>query len=329
MNLKKIEEILVHEPSYRLRQVQQAIFLDLIEDWEQVTTLSKNLRQQLKLVCPLLIKAQILVGHDERVIKALIELEDGHKIESVLMRHTGQRNTVCVSTQVGCALGCKFCATGKLGLSRNLTDDEIIAQIIYFNRYLKQFGQRVSNAVFMGMGEPFLNYTAVLAAIKILNSPSAFKIGARKISISTAGIVPGIKQLAQEPLQLNLAISLHAADDKLRSSLMSINRKYNLSQLFKAVEDYVRQTNRQVMFEYMLIKDINDSLADAEQLAVLMHHPLYVVNLIRYNPTESFQPASSQQTKRFKEYLEKQGVKVTQRYEFGQDIKAACGQLAG
>jgi len=328
MNLKNLGKILKDEPSYRFKQAQRAVFLDLIEDWEQATTLSKDLRIKLNKECLLTINAQIQTSHDRQVVKALIELEDGNRIETVLMRHQDQRNTICVSTQVGCALGCKFCATGKLGFTRNLTSGEILLQVIYFNRYLKQFKQKISNVVFMGMGEPFLNYENVMEAIKILNSPDGFNIGARKISISTSGIITGIRKLAEENLQINLAISLHSADDRLRSILMPINKKYNLEKLFTAIHYYTQQTNRQVMFEYMLIKDVNDSLEHARQLANLMRQPLYLVNLIRYNPTAEFQPATGKQVKRFKEYLEKHGVKVTQRHEFGQDIKAACGQLA-
>jgi len=329
MNLKNIEKVLKDEPSYRLKQIQQAVFLDLIDNWEQATTLSKKLRQELAQACPLTIKAHALTSSNGQVIKALIELNDGNKIETVLMRHQDQRNTICVSAQVGCALGCKFCATGKLGLTRNLTADEILMQVVYFNRYLKPQQQKITNIVFMGMGEPFLNYDNVMTAIRFLNSPQGFNIGARKISISTSGIVPGIKQLTQENLQINLAISLHAPNDELRSRLMPINRKYNLNKLFTAIDYYKEITNRQVMFEYMLIKDINDTQECMQELATLMHQPLSIVNLIRYNPTEIFQPSSGKQMKRFKDYLEKHGVKVTQRYEFGQDIKAACGQLAG
>jgi 23S rRNA (adenine2503-C2)-methyltransferase len=187
----------------------------------------------------------------------------------------------------------------------------------------------VTNVVFMGMGEPFLNYDEVVKAIRLLNSPEAFNIGARHISVSTVGLVPEIKKFSQEGWQVNLAISLHAPDDELRSRLMPINNQYNLKQVLAAVDDYVARTNRKVMFEYVMLRGVNDSLAQARALGKLMSKPLYMVNLIKYNDTSVYQASTDQQLKLFKAELVRQGVEVTERFRLGRGIAAACGQLAG
>ena len=328
MNFIKLEKILKKEPNYRLSQINNAIFRRLITDWNQASNLSLNLRQELKKNCPLEIKAETFISQDKRTIKAQIILEDKQKIEAVLMCHDGNRNTVCVSCQVGCSLECKFCLTGKMGFKRNLTASEIVSQVLFFARYLKSEKENVTNIVFMGMGEPFLNYENVLRAIKILNDPRKFNIGARKISISTAGIVEGIKKLGLEGLQVNLAISLHAPDNKLRSKLMPINKKYSLEKIFQAVDEYIKKTSRRVMFEYLLLKDVNDANEQALELAGLLKNRLCFVNLIIYNPTMTkFKAADDKQIKKFKKILEEKGIAVTQRYRFGRDIEAACGQL--
>jgi len=322
------EEILKNEPKFRLQQIKQAVFCDLIESWNEARVLPKSLQERLQKEFSLDIKAEVFESDDKQTIKILLELKDGLKIESVLMRYK-DRNTVCVSSQIGCPLNCSFCATGKLGFKRNLTSDEIVEQILFFNRYFKVQKQRVSNVVFMGMGEPFLNYENVMRAIRILNDKDGLNIGVRKISISTAGIVEGIEKLAQENIDINLAISLHAPNDELRKKLMPVAQKYSIAEVLKAVDDYIKLTNRKVMFEYIMIKDVNDSEIQAEELARLMNHKLYMVNLISYNPTGIFKASSAERIKSFKEILEKHGIEVTQRYKFGKGIKAACGQLAG
>ncbi|MFH1890898.1 MAG: 23S rRNA (adenine(2503)-C(2))-methyltransferase RlmN [Candidatus Kuenenbacteria bacterium] len=330
MNISNLKNILKTEPKYRLKQAKQAIFLDLIENWDDNSTLPKQLREILKQECPLEINAGVFISKNKKVIKAVITLEDKNKIETVLMKHQGNHNTVCVSTQVGCALGCKFCATGQMGFMRNLTVSEILEQVIFFARYLKRNKNRISNIVFMGMGEPFLNYDNTMSAIRRLNSKEDFNIGARKISISTSGIIDGIKKIADENLQINLAISLHAPNDKLRNKIMPINKKYAIDKILSAVDQYILKTNRKVMFEYLLIKNVNDSRQCAEQLAIIMKKPLYMVNLIRCNYTDTtFQPSSKLALEKFKKILERKGINTTERREFGQDIKAACGQLAG
>ena len=329
MNISALDTILANEPQYRLKQIKQAIFLDLVGNWNEATTLSKDLRKKLNEFCALDIQAEFFISKNKNVIKALITLSDNEKIETVLMRHADGRNTVCVSTQVGCALGCEFCATGQLGFKRNLAADEIVGQVLLFARYLKKENLRVTNAVFMGMGEPFLNYENVLSGIRTLNDKDGFNLGARKMSISTAGITQGIDKFAKENLQVNLAISLHAPNQELRQKLMPISKKYSLAKVIRSVENYVAKTNRQIMFEYLLIRGVNDSEEQAKELADIMNNSLYIVNLIRYNPTGKFKPSLFGASEKFKKILVQNKIKFTERYEFGQDILAACGQLAG
>lgn len=319
MNLKNLNKIIEKEPAFRKNQIEKLIYQDAIDDWDNATVLPLKLREELKKETSLKIKAEIFKS--KNVEKALITLEDNSQIETVLMKHD-DRTTVCVSSQVGCALGCKFCATGKLGFKRNLETEEILEQVLVFKRK-----ERIRNIVFMGMGEPFLNYDNVLNAVKILNNENAFNIGARHISISTVGITEGIEKLSNEKLQVNLAISLHAPNNNLRLKLMPISKKYSLENILKTVNEYIKKTNRKVMFEYTLIDNVNDSIENAKELSKIMKHPLYMVNLIKYNDTEEFKAPSNEKIKRFKNYLEKGGINVTERYRFGGDIHAACGQL--
>ena len=373
MDLIQFQRLFNKEPRYRLEQAKKALFHDLIQNWQTAKTLPLSLREELNKEWPIEISAKTFVSKDRNTIKAILTLKDGLKIEAVLMRHKNKRNTICVSSQAGCPLNCSFCATGKMGFQRNLETWEIVEQVLFFARYLKKIKAKVTNIVFMGMGEPFLNYQNVLGAIRILNDKEGFNLGARHFSISTVGIVDGIEKLAKEKLQINLAISLHAPNDELRSKLMPINKKYPIKKVLNAVDDYIKKTRRRVMFEYMMLKNLNDSVKDAKTLARLMKkpctraspvqgRPLYFVNLISYNPTGIFKSSPSRATakskedftlfltfasfgssvgeeenlfsspslriKKFKEILEKEGVAVTQRYRFGQGIKAACGQLA-
>ena len=327
MDFESLEKLLEKEPKYRLDQIKKAVFCDLIENWHEVKALPKELIEKLSKNISLEIKSEIFKATDGKTKKALITLNDGLKTETVLMEHERNRNTVCVSSAIGCPMGCKFCATGKMGFKRNLTKGEILTQLLFFARYLKE-NKRITNVVFMGMGEPFLNYDNVLSAIKIINDKNGFGIGARKISISTSGVIEGINKLAEEKLQVNLAISLHAPNNKLRSEIMPVNDRYPLEKVLEAVDDYINKTSRKVMFEYLLLRDVNDSESCAEQLATLMNKPLYMVNLIKYNPTGSFYSSDSQTIKNFNNIIESRGVEVTQRYSFGTDINAACGQLA-
>ena len=323
MDLELLDNLLKAEPDYRKRQINKLIFHNFINNWQEATNLPLALRNALNKQCFLDIQHQLYLSKDKKTYKALIN----NSVETVLMRHN-DRNTVCVSSQLGCPLGCTFCYTGKMGFKRNLSSDEIIEQVLLFSRLLKKVNQRVDSIVFMGMGEPFLNYDHVVSAIKVFNNKEFFNIGARHISISTAGIIEGIKKLAQEKLELNLAISLHAPNDQLRSKIMPVNKKYPLSKIMKAVEEYVKKTNRKVMFEYIMLNNINDQLEHAEELVRLLNNKLYFVNLILYNATGVYQPSDAQQVKRFKYFLQQHGMQVTERYRYGKDIKAACGQLA-
>jgi 23S rRNA (adenine2503-C2)-methyltransferase len=332
MDLSNLEKVLAGEPKYRLGQAAEAVYKNFISDWNEATFFSKELREKLNKECPLEIKAKVLVSKKSDSIKVGIILQDGLIIESVLMRHKDGRNTVCVSSQVGCPLACVFCATGKMGFKRNLTSQEIIEQVLFFNRYLKNlnlpYSEKVTNVTYMGMGEPFLNYDNVIESVRILNNKDYFNIGARSISVSTSGIINGIEKFSKEG-QFNLAISLHAPNNKLRGELMPINKKYPLKEVLEAVNQYVEKTKRKVMFEYVLIDGINDSDKCANELAELMRHKLYFLNLILYNPTGKFFPSKTKRVEAFKSILKRAGVNFVQRYRFGDDIEAACGQFAG
>ena len=323
-----IKEILAREPKYRLVQVNQAIFSDLAESWDEVTALPKKLRETLQAKCPLEINAELSLSDDKETAKALIRLADGKFIETVLMRHEDGRNTVCVSCMVGCPMKCAFCATGEMGLLRKLTADEIITQVLFFSRFLKKENARVGSVVFMGMGEPFLNYDNVMQAVRILNNPECFGIGARHISISTCGIFDGIRKLTTEDIAVNLAISLHAPNDEVRRKIMPVAEGYTIAELLTVIDEYIAKTRRKVMFEYLLIDGVNDTDEMARELATILKHKLCVVNLIQYNDTGAFVASSHNRMNRFKEILEKAKIEVTMRYRFGRDIKGACGQLA-
>lgn len=315
---------LAEEPKYRLTQARQAVFTDLISDWDETTNLPIKLRQMLNKNCSLVIDGKVKLGQKGQVQKALLKLADGAFVEAVLMKHATGRRTICVSCQVGCPLACAFCATGAQGFTRNLSAEEIVAQVLFFARLVKP--DKITNVVFMGMGEPMLNFEAVWKAVEIINQDLG--LASRHISISTAGIIEGIKKLATKSEQVNLAISLHAPNDNLRSQLMPINKQFSIKDVLSAVDKYIAKTNRKVMFEYVMIKGINDSDKCAEELARLMNKPLYMVNLVVYNPTGVFKPSLASRIKTFKEILAKAGVEVTQRHSFGGEISAACGQLS-
>jgi 23S rRNA (adenine2503-C2)-methyltransferase len=332
LNIKKLQSILEQYPSFRSRQANRAIFRELAGSWGEVTNLPKDLRAILERECPLAIESEVVTADDGKTAKAVISLEDGVIIETVLMRHRGGRNTVCVSSQVGCPLGCDFCLTGQRGFTRNLTAGEIVGQIIVFARILKLEDERIRNVVFMGMGEPFLNYDAVMNSIRLMNDPEGLKIGARRISISTIGIVKGIKKLTREPLQINLAVSLHIPDDRLRTRLIPANKEHPIGEVLEAVAGYIEATRRKVMIEYLLLDGINDSPEDAKKLIILLKRSLrhlYYVNLIAYNPTGKYRSPPRNRIEKFQKALEDAGITVTFRHRFGREIKAACGQLAG
>ncbi len=331
MNLSILHQVIKDEVKFRHSQIEKAVFGDLIDNWDQATVLPKALREKLNQDCPLDIVAEVITTEGkEATHKALITLEDGLQVEAVLIRQSGARNTVCISSQVGCPLNCAFCATGKLGFSRNLKAHEIVEQVLFFMRELKKEDndEKVDNIVFMGMGEPFLNYIEVMKALKWLNDPESFNFGARRLSVSTSGICEGIRKIGGEKIQVNLAISLHFATDLSRRRYMPIAEKYPLPKLMAAANEYVRKSGRKLMFEYLLIKDINDSENDAKLLIDLMTDPLYMVNLIPYNPTGRFQASPEERIVRFQKTLEDAGINVTRRRSYGGEIAAACGQLA-
>jgi 23S rRNA (adenine2503-C2)-methyltransferase len=332
MDVAKLQSALegMGEKTYRFTQAKDAVFKQLISDWNEATVLPPALREKLNAAVPIAEFEVVRESESERgdTRKAALKLTDGNLIEAVLMRHAGGRNTVCVSSQAGCPMACSFCATGTMGLKRNLTTSEIVAQVLHFSRQLAPKGERVTNMVLMGMGEPMHNYDAMMAAIRILNDQKGLALGARHISVSTCGIVAGIVRMAEEPLQVNLAVSLHAPNDELRTKLMPVNRAYPLTKLMPAIDAYIAKTGRKVMFEYLLIDGLNDTPAVIAELAVLLKKPLYHLNLIKYHTTGAFVSTARDRRTEILDYMKKAGVSVTHRITFGEDIDAACGQLA-
>jgi 23S rRNA (adenine2503-C2)-methyltransferase len=319
------------EPSYRARQVYEAIARGLVTDFASVTTLPGPLRQALaeRLTPVSLVEVETRAAPRGTARKTLFSTADGHPVEAVLMLVAG-RATVCVSTQVGCAVGCSFCASGRLGLRRDLTAEEVVDQVLHFARALRaEGGRRVTNVVFMGMGEPFHNYDETLRACRLLNDAAGFGLAARAVSVSTVGVVPGIDRFAAEPLQLNLAVSLHAATDDLRDRLVPLNRTYPMDDLFAACARYVEHTRRKLLFEYVVLRGVNDTPAQVLALAQRLRRPLYHLNLIAYNETGGdFSRPAPGEIEALRARLERAGVSVTVRHSPGGDIEAACGQLA-
>jgi len=276
-----------------------------------------------------LVPIQTLKSNDHETEKILFQLHDQKAIETVLMKYD-QRRTLCISTQAGCAMGCVFCATGQMGFQRHLSVGEIVEQVLFFARQLKTEGEKVTNIVLMGMGEPFHNYEATMDAIDRLGDPTGFGLGARRFTISTVGLVPMIKRFADEKRQVNLAISLHAVDDSERSSLMPVNKKYPIEAIIDACHYYIEKTNRRITFEWALIAGKNDSVKTAQKLATLLKGLLCHVNAIPLNPTSQsiYQASDREQTLKFQAILEKNGIPCTVRLRRGIDIQAGCGQLA-
>jgi 23S rRNA (adenine2503-C2)-methyltransferase len=340
LNLPGLTKLLKEwkEPAYRAKQVWQGLYQHLYGSPEQFTTLSKPLREKLKELDFIGITPSLIQdSSDGQTRKTLFKLPDGPLIEAVLMRYdpdssaTRGRRTLCISTQAGCAMGCVFCATGQMGFKRHLTSGEIVAQVMYYARLLKEQDSKVTNIVLMGMGEPFHNYDNSMAAIDRLNDAEGYNFGARRFTISTVGLVPAIKRFADEKRQVNLAISLHAIDDKSRGEMMPINRRYKIEEVLEACEYYVAQTSRRVTFEWALIHGVNDTPEVARKLAVLLRGLMCHVNAIPLNPTAGFQgqATSKERALIFKETLEQAGIPCTIRMRRGIDIAAGCGQLAG
>lgn len=318
------------EPLFRAKQLFAWIYRSLVFDFSAMTNLPLGLRQKWseRAVIQPLVPLETLTSADGLTTKLLLELPDGETIESVLMHYEG-RHTVCISSQVGCALGCPFCATGQGGFKRNLSSGEIVGQVLYFARQLLAEGTAVTNVVFMGMGEPLANYEATWQAIRILNDHRGFNLGARRFTISTVGLVPGIRRMAQEGLAVGLAVSLHAANDELRNRLVPINRRYPLAELLTACREYVEHTGRRVSFEYALIQGVNDEPGQARELAHLLRGLLCHVNLIPLNPTAecTYQPSTRDRILAFRRELNRLGIANTVRLGRGIDIQAGCGQL--
>jgi 23S rRNA (adenine2503-C2)-methyltransferase len=317
---------------YRLRQLYRAATKELLGGPGDVTPLPKELRESLVargVAFSAIEPVALQRSQDGQTTKGLFRLHDGKEVEAVLMEHYGGRTTLCLSSQAGCAFACAFCSTGQAGFNRNLTPGEIFDQAWFFARELKPRDRRLTNIVFMGMGEPFHNYDAVMEAVALLNDPQGFGLGHRHITISTVGLVDKIDAFANEHCQVNLAISLHAPKDALRSSFMPVNRRFPLTELMAACERYVEKTRRKVFFEYVMLAGVNDSPESARELAGLMRGHLYHVNLIPYNSTPDAPYAATPDARiwEFAKILDDAGVPVTVRQNMGRDIAAACGQL--
>lgn len=339
MDIKKFSSFLEKEgvPAFRLKQVRDALYKTFAGSWDEVAALPAPLREKLKgefrfhAVEP----AKTQVSKKGDAVKFAFGLKDGHLIETVLLNLLPEKWSLCVSTQVGCPVRCPFCATGRKGLKRNLSPDEITDQFLAAAAYLKkERGQKISSVIFMGMGEPFYNYDSVAEAIRAMSDPERIGLGQRHISVSTSGHVPGIRRFAKDFPQCNLAISLHASEDVLRNELVPLNHQYPLSQLAKALNDYIFSTRRRVFVEYVLLDGVNTSRSQAAKLNSWLRSvaaPKYfTVNLIPYNRTGGpYKAPARDRVKVFAGLMEEAGFEVTVRKSLGDDIAGACGQLAG
>ncbi|MEA2574348.1 MAG: rRNA (adenine2503-C2)-methyltransferase [Chloroflexia bacterium] len=371
------------EPAFRAKQVLHWLYKELVTGFDQMTNLPQALRMRLaetyRVGSAELVAQKI--STDGWTRKVLLKMKDGSTVESVLMLYY-DRATVCVSSQVGCAMGCSFCATGQMGFTRNLSSGEILEQVLWFNRWLREHPHRavlsndarprytgdrqpqrsgarnsvatrhddlelwhvnqdeqtertineisaVTNIVFMGMGEPLVNYANLWGAIRMLNSPQGLGLGARRMTVSTVGVVPQIRRMAQEEIAVNLAVSLHAPNDELRSQMVPMNARFNVEELMSACHEYIEATKRRITFEYVLIKDVNDGLHLAHQLGGLLKGMLCHVNLIPLNPVPGTDMLATprEQVFAFQKIVQDAGIWTTMRIERGQDIAAACGQL--
>ena len=327
-NLDSLKEEFVQmgEKPFRAEQIFKWLYQEKVKEFGEMTNLSLELRKKLEenyTIC----NYKILKKQESKdgTIKYLFDVLDGNAIETVLMSyHHGY--SICVSSQIGCKMGCKFCASTGINFVRDLTSGEIVEQILAVEQ---DTGFRISNVVFMGIGEPLNNYDNVINAIKIINNPKGLNIGARHISISTSGLVPRIYKLAEENIQCTLSISLHATNDEKRSSMMPINNAFNIAELMEACKYYIEKTHRRISFEYALAKDNNDNLEDAKELVKLLKGMLCHVNLIPINKIENGQytKSSNENIMKFRDYLNDHGIVATIRRELGSDIDAACGQL--
>ena len=329
--LEDLEELMISlgQKKYRATQIFKWIYERGVTNFDEMSDISLSFREVLKneftLSIPTIYKKQV---SSDGTIKLLLSLGDDSKIETVLMRYN-YGLVACVTSQVGCNMGCAFCASGLFKKQRNLEVHELVGQILVLNNLLKEENRKITHVVVMGTGEPFDNYDNVMKFIRILNNPHGFAIGARHLTVSTCGLVEKIREYANEGIQINLAISLHAPSDKIRNRIMPISLKYPLDQLMDAVKYYEATAKRRVTFEYILLEDNNDSIENAKELAKLIKGTTSYVNLIPYNPVGElkYKRTSGNRVHRFMDTLIKEGVNVTVRKEFGTDIDAACGQL--
>ncbi|MGC9529905.1 MAG: 23S rRNA (adenine(2503)-C(2))-methyltransferase RlmN [Candidatus Bipolaricaulaceae bacterium] len=318
------------EPAFRAKQIWRWAWGRLAEEFEEMTDLPRPLRD--RLAADLRLDGMVAVGDqsdaDEGTHKVLLELADGRRVEAVLIRDGGRR-TVCVSSQVGCPVGCPFCATGRMGFQRDLSPGEIAGQVIHFARRLRSAGERVTHVVVMGMGEPLLNYGATVCAVRNLNRRPGFGLGARRFTVSTVGVAPGMRRLAQEGLQVNLAVSLHAPDDELRRRLVPLDCRWPLPQVLAAADAYAQATGRRVTYEYVLLAGVNDAPGQARALGRLLRGRLAHVNLIPFNPAPGlpFAAPALERVEQFRLEVLRSGVDATVRRSSGVRIGAGCGQL--
>ncbi|MBO6303528.1 MAG: 23S rRNA (adenine(2503)-C(2))-methyltransferase RlmN [Selenomonadaceae bacterium] len=317
-------------PSYRSKQISDWIYKKEKFSFYEMTNLSKNLQENLaekfKIITPILLKR--LNSKDNLTSKFLLELEDKIAVETVLMRKN-YGNSVCVSTQAGCAMGCAFCASTLNGVTRNLTAKEMLGEVYFINNELKKENKNVTNIVLMGSGEPLMNYDEVIRFLRLCHDENILGLSYRNITLSTSGIVPNIYRLAEENLPVTLSISLHAPNDKIRDRLMPINKKYPIKELIKAGKFYGDKTKRRVTYEYILIDNLNDGKKEAKELASLLKNQLSHINIIPINSVEErefFRP-SKEKVQKFLEYLTEENISATVRKEMGADVNAACGQL--
>lgn len=314
-----------NDKKFRATQLFSWLYQKKVKSYAEITDIKKETLSMLEKDLPLKRVEKVNVERDKDVNKYLFELSDKEHIEAVLMRHD-YGNSICVSSQVGCNMGCKFCESGRRKKVRNLTAGEIVSQVLEVE---EDINERITHVVLMGIGEPFDNYEEIIKFIKIINDPKGLAIGSRHITVSTSGIIPKIEEFKNLNSQVNLAISLHAPNDKLRTSIMPINKAYPLEKLIKSVKEYVSKTNRRVTFEYIMLKNVNDTEECAKELSNLLKNINCYVNLIPYNETENIEYERSNmfQIMKFYDILKKNNVNVTIRREFGSKISAACGQL--
>jgi 23S rRNA (adenine2503-C2)-methyltransferase len=331
-NLDQLQSLITDwgQPRFRAQQIWGWMYTQKVSTFDQMTNVSADLRERLASETTLgVLRLATERTAEDGTVKRLYQLPDGQFIESVLMFYDDKRRTACISTQAGCAMGCVFCATGQMGFARNLTSGEIIEQTIHFARILESDGERLSNVVLMGMGEPLHNYDATLDAVHRMISPDGLGIGQRHITMSTVGLVPAIRRFADEGLQVGLAISLHAATDEERDALLPVNKRWNLEVLLETCREYIQKTGRRITFEWALISGENDTSEQAIQLGQLLQGMLCHVNLIPLNPTDGYAgtPSDSARVQIFMKILDNYGVSSSVRVRRGIEINAGCGQL--